>query len=329
MNNEFDLLTIGDATIDVFLTPTDSDLFCNMNDKTCEVCFTYGAKIPVKNMEFSIGGNAANNAIGVKRLGLKTAIVLSLGDDSVGKMILDRLTSEGVSTKYVNEQTGAHSNYSTIISYGGERTIFTYHAPRVYELPQNLIQTPWLYLTSMGEGYRPFYDQVIKWLSDKTKLAFNPGSWQLKNGLESIHDIVARTFVLFVNREEAQILTNSKETQGKEKELLKALFDLGVKIPVVTDGNNGAFAFDGEKYLKVGVLPIDAYERTGAGDAFGSGFLASYIKDNDLNKALLSGTVNSASVIGYTGSQRGLLRETEISQWLERAKSSGVNVVEF
>ena len=325
----FDLISIGDASIDVFMMPTETETLCRLDTKECFIAFSYGQKIPVKNLDFSIGGNAANNAVGTRRLGINTAIVLTLGQDSVAEMIIKSLKDEGVDATYVVQQPATSSNYSTIINYQGERTIFTYHAPRVYELPQNLIQTPWLYLTSMGEGYRPFYDQVIKWLSDKTKLAFNPGSWQLKNGLESIHDIVARTFVLFVNREEAQILTNSKETQGKEKELLKALFDLGVEIPVVTDGNNGAFAFDGEKYLKVGVLPIDAYERTGAGDAFGSGFLASYIKDNDLNKALLSGTVNSASVIGYTGSQRGLLRETEISQWLERAKSSEVNVVEF
>ncbi len=328
-NNTFDLITIGDATMDVFLTPTESDVLCNLNDKDCQVCFTYGAKIPVKNMEFSIGGNAANNAIGTRRLGVKTAIVVSLGDDSVGKMIVDRLTSENVAANFIHEQTGAVSNYSTIISYQGERTIFTYHAPRIYEFPSILPATNWVYLTSMGESFRPFYDQVVRWLNPQTKLAFNPGSWQLKNGIQSIADVIAKTYLLFVNREEAETLTGITNSENKEKELLKALFDLGVKIAVITDGNNGSYCFDGSVYIKAGILPIEATERTGAGDAFGSGVLAALIKGKTLKEALVWGTVNSTSVIGFTGSQRGLVRESEINAWLEKAKTMNMQVTEF
>jgi sugar/nucleoside kinase (ribokinase family) len=76
-------------------------------------------------------------------------------------------------------------------------------------------------------------------------------------------------------------------------------------------------------------MPVDAYERTGAGDAFGSGCLSALIKGKDITEALLWGTVNSASVIGYVGAQRGLLKEDEMKTWLERAKSSNVEVVEI
>jgi len=323
-----DLLSIGDASLDVFMTPTESESLCEMHEKDCLICFNYGDKIPVKNLEFCVGGNAANNAVGVTRLGLKSALLLTLGDDSVAEDILSRLNSENVELGYVARNRASVSNYSTIINYGGERTIFTYHVPRSYQFPTGLPVTPWVYLTSMGESFRPYYDQVVGWLKSNPgiKLAFNPGSWQLKSGKEGIGDVLALTYLIFVNREEAEKLTGFGSSQGKEKELLSALSGLGPRICIITDGNDGSLAYDGTAYYKCGVLPVDAYERTGAGDAFGSGCLTAIIKGKPLSEALLWGTLNSASVIGYVGSQKGLLHDSEMPVWLDRAKSSKVEV---
>lgn len=331
--NHFDLLSVGDATIDTFFTPLESETLCTIDKKQCLIAFNYGDKIPVKNLEFSIGGNAANNAVGTKRLGLTNAIVLTLGQDSVGEMIVERLKEEGVDLTYVIEQPGTTSNYSTIINYSGERTIFVYHAPRSYEFPVQLPIVPWVYLTSMGESFRPFYIHITDWVKKNptVKLAFNPGSWQLRAEYRDIEEIMKLAHLVYVNREEAEKLTKFGESAGKERDLLIALNKLGPKVCVITDGGNGAFAYDSinGKFFKVGVLPVDAYERTGAGDAFGSGCLSALINGKTLDEALLWGTCNSASVIGYTGSQKGLLKETEMPVWLARAKSSGVNVVQF
>lgn len=333
MADNFDLLSIGDATIDTFMTPVESETLCEINTKDCYIAFSYGEKIPVKNLEFSVGGNAANNAVGVSRLGLNVGIVLTLGDDSVGAMIIQKLKEEGVDLTYVIQQPSTASNYSTIVNYSGERTIFTYHAPRSYEFPVSLPTPAWVYLTSMGESFKPFYNHFEHYLkiNPQIKLAFNPGSWQIRSGLSGIGEILKSTYLIFVNREEAEKLTNLTETDGKEKDLLTALCRLGPKVCVITDGAKGAFAYDSlvGKYIRVGIMPIDAYERTGAGDSFGSGCLSALIKGKSLDEALLWGVVNSASVIGYTGSQKGLLRESEIPQWLTRAKSSGVEVKEF
>jgi ribokinase len=332
MENNFDLISVGDASIDVFMKPTESESLCQLDDKDCLICFSFGDKIPVKNLEFSVGGNAANNVVGTKRLGIKSGIVLTLGDDFVGNLIIEKLKAEGVDLTYVIQQPSTNSNFSAIIDYSGERTIFTYHAPRSYEFPVQLPIAPWVYLTSMGESFRPFYNHVINWLGKNptVKLAFNPGSWQLKSGLkDGIAEVLTRTEVIFVNREEAEGLTNFGKSQGKEKELLQALGRLGPKVCIITDGNKGSFAANGQLFIKVGVLPVDAYQRTGAGDAFGSGTLAAIIKGKDLGEALIWGTVNSASVIGYIGAQKGLLRQEELPEWLERARSSGVQVQEF
>jgi sugar/nucleoside kinase (ribokinase family) len=328
MEKTYDLLSIGDASIDVFMTPIESETLCRVDTKECFIAFSYGKKIPVKNLEFSVGGNAANNAVGARRLGLTNAIVLTLGDDNIGEMIIQRLKNETVDPTYIIKQPGTLSNYSTIISYSGERTIFTFHAPRSYEFPVGLPLVPWLYLTSMGQSFKPFYNHIVEWLrkNSQVKLAFNPGTWQLKAGLKEIADALSLTYLIFVNREEAEGLTGIKPSLGREKELLFALSKLGPKVCVITDGGNGSMVFDGQRYLKCPVLPVDAYERTGAGDAFGTGALSAIIKGKPIHEALVWGTVNSASVIGYVGSQKGLLKEADMPDWLERARSSGVQV---
>src|SRR3989344_411052 len=322
----FDLLSIGDASIDTFFTPLESETLCTIDKKECLIAFKYGDKIPVKNLEFSIGGNAANNSVGTRRLGINTAIVLTLGQDSVGEMIVSRLKEEGVDLTYIIQQPGTTSNYSTIINYSGERTIFVYHAPRSYEFPVQLPVTPWVYLTSMGESFKPFYNHMSEWLKKNpgVKLAFNPGSWQLRADYKDIQEIMSTSYLVSVNREETEKLTNFGKSTGRERDLLIALNKLGPKVCIVTDGNAGAFAYDSinGKFFKVGVLPIDAYERTGAGDAFGSGCLSALIHGRSLDEALIWGTCNSASVIGYTGSQKGLLKDSEMPVWLERVKSS-------
>ncbi|MBI2010088.1 MAG: carbohydrate kinase family protein, partial [Candidatus Chisholmbacteria bacterium] len=170
------MLSIGDASIDVFMTPTESETLCRIDTKECFIAFSYGDKIPVKNLEFSVGGNAANNAVGTKRLGIKTGIVLTLGDDNVGNLIVERLRQEGVDMTFAIQQPSTLSNYSTVINYSGERTIFTYHAPRSYEFPVQLPVASWAYLTSMGESFRAFHNHFVDWLKKNPtiKLAFNP-----------------------------------------------------------------------------------------------------------------------------------------------------------
>lgn len=328
---DLELLSIGDASLDVFITPTESETLCRLDHKDCLVCFSYGDKIPVKDLEFSIGGNAANNAVGTKRMGIKSSVLLTLGDDDIGHQIVEKLIKESVDTSYVFRQKGTTSNYSVIVVYGGERTIFTYKTPREYDFPEGLPKTPWIYLTSMGESFKPVYDKVVEFIKQNTeiKLAFNPGSRQIRVGTDALRNVLEVTYAAYVNRKEAEILTDFDDSQGKERELLSALSSLGPKVSIITDGANGSYVYDGSRFIKAGVLPVDAYERTGAGDAFGAGCISALIKGESFEEALLWGTLNSASVIGYVGAQKGLLKEEEMPAWLERAKSCKVEVGEF
>lgn len=328
-----ELLTIGDASLDVFITPTESETHCRVDDKECFLCFSYGDKIPVKSLEFSIGGNAVNNAVGTKRLGIKSSVVLTLGDDDIGNQIVEKLVKEGVDTSFVFRQKETKSNYSTIVVVSGERTIFSYKEPREYEFLNDLPATPWIYLTSMGKAFKPVYERVVEHVqkNPQVKLAFNPGSRQIRAGVERIKHVIDASYIIYVNRREAEIISGMDDSQGKDKELLEKLSSLGPDISIVTDGGNGSFVYDSinKKCYKAGILPVDAHERTGAGDSFGAGCVSALIKGKNIEEALLWGTVNSASVIGYVGAQKGLLKEDEIDTWLERAKSCDVKVEEF
>lgn len=331
MNIDYDLLSIGDVAMDVFLQPSETEVLCNLNNRDCVICFSYGDKIPVRNLEFSVGGNAANNAVGTRRLGINSGLVSTLGGDTVGNQIVEHLQREKVDLTYTIQQSTAGSNYSTIINYGGERTIFSYHSPRSYEFPVQLPKTKWVYLTSMGETFVPFYNHLLSWLKEnpEVKVAFNPGSWQLRLEPAMLKLVLARTEVVYVNRKEAEIITGFGPSHSKDKELLVALSKTGPKICIITDGENGSFIYDGESHFRCGVLPVDAYERTGAGDSFGAGCISALVKGKSLEEALLWGTVNSASVIGYVGSQKGLLHEEDVRVWIDRAVSSGVQVESY
>jgi len=321
------LLSIGDTTFDTFIEPSESDSMCDLKKHEEFICFSYGDKIPAKSQEFSLGGNACNNAVGAQRLGVDSAILTVLGDDVIAEQTLSMLKKENVVVDFVTRQPNSPSNYSTVINYGGERTIFTYRPERIYQFPRELPSFEWAYLTSMAEGFEAYYDEVLSWVEkNNVKLAFNPGSRQIRAGAEVLSNVLSKTYMLYVNRSEAEKLTNFRDSQGKEKELLKKANDLGPKITIITDGPDGSYLYDGNGFYHCGVLPVDAYERTGAGDSFGSACLAALIKEKSIEEAMLWGTSNSASVIGYVGAQKGLLKEEEMPEWIERINSSNIKV---
>lgn len=330
MESNFNLISIGDASLDTFIAPNETETLCELDNKKCLISFPYGDKIPVTQMDYSIGGNAANNAVGAARLGLKTAIVLTVGDDHVGNQIIETLNNEKVDTSFAKKAQNSATNSSIVIRYLGERTIFSYHAPKTYIFPDNLPVSDWIYLTSMGENFEEFYNHLYEFLQKNSniKLGFNPGSWQFKAPSEKLKNILSRTSILFVNKEEASKLT-SLPTDSDYKALLDALNNLGVQIPVITDGGNGCFTKGDNVYLKLGILNIPVVERTGAGDAFGSGCLSAIIKGKPLKEALLWGMVNSSSVISFIGSQKGLLHDSEIPSWLEKVRSNNIKAEEF
>lgn len=318
------VLVIGDVSFDVFLTPRASDTLYKKQAEENYICFSYGDKIPVDAVSYYPGGNAANVSIGLKRLGIGTSLLTTFGDDSLSHLLEKHLVDESIDIFLSSNEKNAPSNYSTVISYNKERTIFTYHAPRSYIFPTTLPEFPFIYITSMGEGFEPFYESIITWSKDHptTNLCFNPGSVQLHSDISIVKKILSVTSYLFINRKEAEYFTGIPTSQGKEQELMNALRSYGVKTIVITDGNNGSYIYTESSLYKASCFPTTVVEKTGAGDAFNSGFLAATMKGLPLTDAICLAASNSASVIQSVGAQEKLLYEKDIDSFLQQARKA-------
>lgn len=316
--NKFDVVAIGDTTQDIFLEVNDASVECDLDGENCRISFEYADKIAVdKKTDVPAVGNAANHAVGVARLGLRTAVYTIVGDDEQGQRAKYVFTENNVDTRYVTFDEVHGTNLSMVINYRGERTIFVYHEPRDYEVP-DLADTEWIYLTSAsGKGVTRLHEQVLKYLAGnrEVKMSFNPGTHQMHLGLEKLKPLLARTDTLFLNREESAEVLGVKTR--KIENLAKGFHDLGVKTMVMTDGPDGSYVSDGEdiKFLKIFRGPV--VERTGAGDSYGAGLLSAIIHGKSLEEAMLWGNANSTSVLQHIGARQGLLGEEAVRKMIE------------
>lgn len=311
----FDLISIGDATIDTFIQIHDAEVKCNLDKTECLICVEYGSKIAVDKLTHIVAGNAANNAVGGQRLNLKTAIYVNVGDDNSGKQIEGKLKEEGVDTRYVISHKRMESNYSAILSFKGERTIFVYHQLWEYNLP-DLERTRWVYFTSLSKSFTQsnLVGQLTQYLTRTgSKLFYNPGTYQIEEGIKKDPQLLALTELFIVNKEEAKKILGDLEI----KDLLKEFVDLGPKMVIITNGPEGSWGYDGEKYCQLGIFPAKLMEMTGAGDSYAIGVLAGLSYGCDLSEAMRWGAANSASVIEKIGSQEGLLNFDEMQQKLK------------
>lgn len=312
----FDIITIGDSTIDTYLIIDNAKVECDLNKKKCQLCFNYADKIPIKTTSQSVGGNAANVAVGIRKLGLKTAIVTELGDDINGHVIKHELEEAGVVTSLVKLLPNRETRYSVVLNYQSERTILSYYAERHYSLP-TLPKTQWIYYTSLGKSFEKLQIKLENYLkrNPSTKLALSPGSYQIKHGLVAIQTIIPRAELIIVNKEEAARLCGKRSS---EKALAGALHKQGVRLVVITDGEHGSFASDGSLGYYMPVYPIIPVAKTGAGDAYASGFLSAIIYGKTVFEAMEWGTANASGVIQEWGAEHGLLTKSQILHSLAR-----------
>lgn len=303
------MLAIGAAVQDVFLSNSDAFKPVCLNPNECFTRLDMGAKADVNNIEFSTGGGATNASVTFARQGLEAHFMGTIGRDPAGQAVLDDLDKEGVSTAGVSYSEGYNTGYSVLLlAPSGERTILTYRGASTHYDAKNFdlrnVPIDWLYVSSMA-GSMVALDKIFTQARQLgIKIMFNPGKGELSqpNKLKSLLEDVE---VLAVNKEEAQAIV-----EGSNLEELARHMTHYVPTAIISDGPNGVVATDGKTIVTAGMYEdVPVIDRTGAGDAFGSGFLSQWAKGKSLKDSIIFGSANSTSVVTKIGAKTGILRE--------------------
>lgn len=303
----FDVITIGSATIDVFVH-TDG-LFRPCKKCPGHVKVPFGSKILIKDLNFFTGGGATNAAVGFSRLGFRTAWIGKLGDDETGAIVLKEMKKEKVDTSFVKILPGGKSGYSIILDASGhDRTILTHKGCNDLlenrDVALNKVKAKLLYASTMlGDSLKTLEKVVNAAKSNKTKIAFNPSCYMIENYRKDVVTIVKKTDILVFNTEEAGLLVGNSGIV----ETIRKIHALGPGIVVVTDGSRGAFASDGNEVWHCKAPKAKVVEATGAGDSFATGFCAGVLKGLPVGEAMKLGMAEAGSVISHLGAKNILM----------------------
>ncbi|MSR70881.1 carbohydrate kinase family protein [Candidatus Kaiserbacteria bacterium] len=318
-----DFFAVGDIVTEPFIRLKDARVHCNINDEECEICMRWGDKIPYESATVCAAvGNASNAAVSAARLGLSSALRAYVGKDGYGAECLEVLRTEGVDTEYMVTEDGKRTNYHFVLWYESQRTILVKHEDFSYSVPTLSTEPKWVYLSSLAQNSLPYHHALLQWLQKypAARLAFQPGTFQMKLGKEALAGLYARTDIFFCNKEEAERILGLEAGQ-KMQDLLQQIHALGPKIVVITDDARGGYALD-----ESGAMlhcprypdPRPAYEITGAGDAFASTTVVALALGKDLGEALRWGAANASAVLQEIGAQKGLLTRAQLEEALSK-----------
>ncbi len=302
------MLSIGSAVQDVFLSNSDAFKPVCINPEECFEQLPLGAKADVNTIEFSTGGGATNAAVTFARQGLQSLFMGTIGHDPAGEAVLADLDKEGVDTTHLSYSEEYNTGYSTLLlAPNGERTILTYRGASTHYDEKNfdlreLQHVDWLYVSSMAGSMNVLAAIFEQAKSMNVKIAFNPGKGELKES-QKLKSLLEDVEVLLLNKEELQAIV---EGRGLEELVRHAHHYCPVVIG--SDGPNGVVATDGKEIVTAGMYEdVPVVDRTGAGDAFGSGFVSQWAQKEDLKHAVIFASANSTSVVSYIGAKTGIL----------------------
>lgn len=306
MSSAKTVLCIGKATQDVFLRDDEFDPYCE--GKVCYTNLPLGAKMDIDEVYFTTGGNATNVAVTLSRQGIHAEYLWALGNDPASEAVLRVLDEEGVGTSYVAQHDSLSAGYSTVlIALTGERTLMNFKGsmPGTKDVERLLAQVKdipdWVYPTSVGSI--DTLEKIVAWAEKhNVKVMLNPAGTELGEPAK-LKSLLESVDVLCLNKEEMQ--------QIVEGETLEELVIHGLNYcptVIVSDGPNGVCASDGKTILTAGMYEdVPVIERTGAGDAFASGFLSQFILGKSLRESIIFASANSTNVVTKIGAKEGIL----------------------
>src|SRR3989338_6431785 len=301
------IISVGAAVQDVFLSHSPQFKPVVENPHESFMKLELGAKSDVNNITFSTGGGATNAAVTFARQGLHAQFMGSLGHDPAGQAVLDMLDHEGVDTSKVTFSHKYHTGYSVLLlAPNGERTILTYRgaSTHYHEGDFNLkgSDADWLYVSTMSGNMAILHQLFLDAKSHGLKIMFNPGKGELAHH-QKLKGLLHDVDVLLVNKDEAAVIVEGSSLEELTRHLLNY-----VSTVIISDGPNGVMASDGKTIARAGMYQdVQVIDRTGAGDAFGAGFLAQWSQGASLVDSIIFASANSTSVVNHIGAKTGIL----------------------
>lgn len=333
------IVTIGSATQDIFI---ESDLgkILTMRDAFSEssfLCFEYGAKIEIDQLAFDVGGGAINTAVNFANLGFNVSPIVKIGNDLNAEAVMRRVRELKMDESLILKSDEYKTGFSVILtSFEGDRTVMAHRGANSKIFLDDLNwdeikKADWVYIAPLSGDSNSVLDELADFAEKNgINMAFNPGTTQIKRGIEDLKRVLSTAEVLVMNTSEAAKITGiplgvladedtKVDSAQKIKEMFFKLKSYGPKVVVITEGGKGVHAFDGEACYFAPPFPSNVVSTLGAGDAFSSTFVASLIKFNwNIEKALTYASVNAASVVQSFGAQTGLKNFEHIAQTIEQ-----------
>lgn len=320
----FDVITIGSITRDNFLEAEYKIEKWPKAPSGQALVLPFGEKLEIKNVHSTMGGNSANASVTFARQGMRTACFGKVGDDISGREIKVTLQKEGVHPllAFSKEKPTA---YSALLLENGERTILGYHGASdtlsLKDIPWNQLKSSWWYLSLAGESDKFLKPLLAFARKNRIKVAFNPSGHHIHHKRKEIISSLKDITFLVLNKEEAADLMGMSFKD--EKRVFAGLDRIVPGILAVTDGSKGVTVSDGEYLYKAGIFAEKkVVDRTGAGDAFGSGFVAGLmrgekleLKNNEeaISYAIRLASANATAGIEKIGATEGLLTKKQFS----------------
>lgn len=304
------ILSIGKGTQDVFLKSDEFDP--HKEGKHMYTHLPLGLKMEVEDVHFCTGGNATNVAVTFARQGLDSAYLWGLGDDPASESILHNLDSESVDTSNVVQKHEYQSGYSVImIATNGERTILNHRGKAFGRTGRHdfnldaIAEYDWIYPTSLGDGGLPLLHEIVATAAKHgVKVMLNPAGPELADPAK-LKTILEDVDVLCCNKEEMAMLVAGSTCEELALHALNY-----VLVAIVSDGPNGVVATDGKTIVRAGMYEdVPVIDRTGAGDAFASGFLSQWSQGKSLRNSIVFASANSTSVVTKIGAKEGILHK--------------------
>ncbi len=346
-----DIVTIGSATMDVFVECDDANVVSvrKKDHSTDFMSYPYGSKLEITDFDTQVGGGGVNTAVNFSNLGYSTGAIFKVGDDIYSEGLFSFFKDKTIDLSSIIQDKNDTTGFSIILtSFEGDRTVLAHRGANAHikrsEIDFEMIKNAQLlYIAPLNGDSNRVLDDIIKYAKENnTYVCFNAGTTGIKKGFGYLSKILSLADIVVMNKEEASMATgiylrpDTKDVKFSQEKLHPDLKDMFNKLKisdyqviVITDGKNGAYAYNGKNYFYCKPFDGPVTSTLGAGDAFASTFCAAMSRfDLDIPKALVAASINSSAVVSKFGATQGLLTFDQIIECMDKHPEFKTEIVE-